>query len=279
MADWNSAISGATSGAATGAVIGGGPVGALVGGAIGGLTGLLGGGESDPNAEWEAKIRAANQQYQNSQTAALDPYKQLTDVAASKNALAAYRAELESYNPAKYETSGGGQLTYVDPTDNWQKFLDPNMDLALGNVTGNIQESAAGRGGLYAGDTQREIAKEVANASLGFGKDAMQMAASENQRQIGTQAQNWEQLLSQNQANRAGANQLATNLGTSYSATMQPLEQYTSGLSDLNKSMYSGTTGIANQGLQAGMAQQNQPTTWDQLAGLTTTLAKSGVFK
>ena len=278
MADWNAVLGNAGSGAATGAAIGG-PAGAVVGGALGGLTSLFGGEEEDPTEAWRRQVEAAGKQYVGSQTAALDPYKQLTDVAASKDALAAYRRELESYDPAAYATSGGGQLEYIDPSQNWEKFLDPAMALAMENATANVQESAAGRGGLYSGAAQNEIAKTASDTAMSYAKNAMDMAASEGQKQTNTQAQNWDQILQQNQANRAGANQLAQNLGTSYSATMAPLEAFTSGLSDINKTIYSGATGVANQGLQAGMAQQGQPNTWDQLANFAGTLNKSGVFR
>ena len=265
--NWGELASRTGSGAAAGSAFS--PYGALIGGAIGAGSYFLDGDseESDPAADWAAAVDTAGRNYTAAQQNALSPYKEMANTGAAKSALQNYRDALESYDPNKFAVTGAGQMTATNPADTWEQFLSPAMQSAIDSSTKSVQESAAGRGGLYSGATQKKIVSGASDTAMKYVGDAMDRAANQAQSEQNVAAQNWNQLLQQSQNNSGLANQQTQNLGLSYDAAMQPINAYTSGLSDINKTIYSGKTGMANTALQAQLAQSGQPGTWDQLLG------------
>lgn len=265
--NWGELTSRTGSGAAAGSAFG--PYGALIGGAIGAGSYFLGGDESetDPAATWAAAADAAGRNYSASQMNALSPYKDMANTGAAKSALQNYRDSLESYDPSKYSVSGAGQMTIANPANTWEQFLSPGMQSAIDASNKSVQESAAGRGGLYSGATQQKIVSGASDVAMKYVGDAMDRAANQAQAEQNVAAQNWNQLLQQSQNNSQLQNQKSQNLGLSYNAAMQPIDAYTSGLSDINKTIYSNRMGTANTALQSQLAQSGQPSSWDQLLG------------
>lgn len=159
-------VSNVGTGAATGASVGG-PWGAVIGGASGLVMSAF---EDDPEeqrkkaqAEYEAKMRSAGQTYQTKQGQIIQGYQGLQDPTTVKQSLESYTGTLESANPEQYKINASDyQSQNIDALGTWKDYLDPSIAYQQESARKNVEESAAGQGGLYSGAAAREIASDTA---------------------------------------------------------------------------------------------------------------------
>lgn len=269
-------------GAALGASIGG-PVGAAIGGGTGFISSFFG---DDPEEQakqaqrlYEAKVKAAGETYSTEQGQILDEYGNLytpADIAFTKMG---YQSALGNANPSQYKVNAGDYTqTYTNPLGNWSEYLDPSIKYQQESARKNIEESAAGQGGLYSGAAANEIAKNVADiASTGYNnaydkaRAAVidQNAIRSNNLTQGMQAGNYNQALDQTNI---------SNLGSAYGLNRDLMDTEMSGRSDLNKTMYNTATGMANAGLSSDLGSIGGQSGWDQFIQAGKTANDAGVF-
>lgn len=265
---WDQLLSGAASGAAAGSALG--PWGALAGGVLGGA---LGGLSTSPEeaqkramSNYQGQMANAMGQYQSSQQAALQPYSSLytpEGVSASKTA---YTSAAGAANPSQYAVDQGtGNQQYTSALDSWEKYLDPSISLQQEAARKNVEESAAGQGGLYSGAAAREIAQDTADiASQGY-QQALQNAASEETRKNQAATQNLQNQMAAGNYNVGLGQTNLSNLKDVYGTEREAMDAYTSGLSDLNKSLYSGQTAAANAALQSALGTSGGTDVWGNI--------------
>lgn len=275
-------ISNAGSGAATGASIGG-PWGALIGGAAGGLSGIFGDDPAKQRAKAMRKYKDAmdksSAEYAQNQQNILNPYGDLYTTGGVKQSLSDYTDALTGANPGQYKVNAGDYTKQnVNALSNWQHYLDPSIKYQQESARKNIEESAAGQGGLYSGSAANEIAANVANiASTGY-SDAYNKA-----RQAGMDVNDVAQqnLLNQMTTGKYNVDLGQTNignLGTAYGTQQGLMDTYSSGMSDLNKTKLSSAQSLAQTNLGAAIGETGGPSTWDSLIGGVGQAQQAGMF-
>lgn len=270
-------------GAATGGQLTGSPIGAFAGGAIGLTTSLFG---SDPNEQankvlrdWTNRVNQATTTYTNAQGQILDQYGNLytpEEVAATKTG---YTNALTSSDPSQYSVDASKYTqTYTDPLTTWKKYLDPSIEYQQESARKNIEESAAGRGGLYSGEAANEIAQSVAdNASTGY-TNAYNMGRQANQDINTINSNNFAQNMQAGNYNLGLDQTNISNLGKAYDVNQGLMDTELSGRSDLNKTAFDTATGLANTRLSAKLGGTGGATTWDQFINATKTANDAGMF-
>lgn len=265
----NTAISNTASGAATGASVGG-PWGALIGGGAGLVSSFLG---DDPEAqrkkaqaEYEAKVRQATGEYTTSQGQILDEYGNLYTPEGVKSAKEGYTSALTSADPTQYAINAGDyQSTYSNPLTSWQSYLDPSIKYQQESARKNVEESAAGQGGLYSGAAANEIASNVADiASTGYSQ------AYDKARQAGMDinnvtGENFNRGITAGNYNVNLGQTGLGNLGTAYGVERDLMDTELGGRSDLNKTIFDTNTGLAQTNLSGNIGNIGGTSTWDSL--------------
>lgn len=265
----NQVLGGAASGAAAGSPFG--AWGAGIGGAAGGLMGLM---QDDPAAERQAAIsdyqgqmKTAMDQYQGSQGQILQNYDDLWDLDTTKAAKTAYTSAASSANPEQWSIDqGSGTQTYTSAKDMAQSYLDPSIAYQQESARKNIEESAAGQGGLYSGAAAREIAADTAKIAEQGWQKAFENAASEQTRQNAATTQTQQNAMAAGNYNMGLQNQNITNLGKVYDTEQGAMDTWASGQSDLNKTLYGGQTEAAGVALQAGLGESGGSDIWGDIS-------------
>ena len=269
----NQVLGGAASGAAAGSAAG--PWGALAGGALGGAMGAF---QDDPEAArkaavsgYQTQMQTAMDQYQKSQGEVLSGYDDLWDLGTVKSAKTAYTSAASSANPEQWQVDqNAGAQTYTDAKDMAQSYLDPSIAYQQEAARKNVEESAAGQGGLYSGAAAREIAQDTADIAAKGWQQAFQNAASEQTRANDAVTQTQHNAI---QAGRYNSDLTQTNLGNMkdvYGTEREVMDLWSGGQSDLNKTQLTTQQQIANAKLQGALGESGGTDMWgtiNQVAG------------
>lgn len=265
MSKLNNTVGGAAQGVSAGAVLG--PWGAAAGGAIGGVLGFM---EEDP----EKKRRRAVNRYGNALTSAtgeytdaqgkvLQNYDDLWSQEGVSAAKTAYTDAASSANPEQWQVAqGAGAQTYTDAKGMAQSYLDPSIAYQQEAARKNVEESAAGQGGLYSGAAAREIAADTAKIAETGWQTAFQNAASEQTRANTAATQGQTNAMNAGQYN---SNLTRTNLGNMkdvYGTEREVMDLWSGGQSDLNKTQLSTQQQIANAKLQQALGSSSGQDVW-----------------
>lgn len=263
------ALSGAASGAAAGSAFG--PWGAAIGGAAGGLMGLM---QDDPEAarkaavaDYQRQMKSAMDTYTGSQGKVLQNYDDLWDINEVKGAKTAFTGAASSANPEQWSIDqNSGAQTYTNAKDRAREFLDPSIAFQQEAARKNIEESAAGQGGLYSGAAAREIAADTAKIAEQGWQKALETAASEETRQNATTTQTQANAMAAGNYNKELQNQNITNLGKVYDVEKGVMDDWASGQSDINKTIYGGETSAAQIAMQAALGESGGSDIWGDIS-------------
>ena len=280
--NWGNFISNTGSGAATGGSVAG-PWGAVAGGVLGGINALFG---DDPDEarkkaqkEYNKKMAEAGKTYAEGQGEILSGYKDLYTPEGVKSAKEGYTTALTESDPSKYAINAGDyQSTYKDPLSSWKEYLDPSIEFQQESARKNIEESAAGEGGLYGGAAAKEIATEVADiASKGYSN------AYEKARQAGLDVnditgENFNRGITSGNYNLNLDQTGIKNKGLSYGVERELMDTVSGGQSDLNKTQYDAATGMASTNLSSNLGNTGGQSTWDSLIGTIGSANDAGLF-
>lgn len=275
-------VSNVGTGAATGASVGG-PWGAVIGGAAGLVMSAF---EDDPAEQRAAAMRNyqtamnnAQNEYMTSQQQVLDPYASMYTTEGVKGSLQGYTSALEGANPEQYKVNVGDyQQQNIDALGTWKDYLDPSIEYQQESARKNIEESAAGQGGLYSGAAAREIAADTAKIAEQGYQDAYDRA---RQSGLDVNAVTQQNLLNQMQGGNYNVGLTQTNignLGTSYDTQREVMDTYSSGVADLNKTRLANQQSIAQTNLGASIGETGGSSTWDSLIGGVGQAQQSGMF-
>lgn len=264
----NQVLGGAASGAAAGAPFG--PWGAVAGGALGGALGWM---QDDPAAKrqkavsgYQGQMETAMDQYQKSQGQVLQNYGDLWDLDTTKSAKTAYTGAASSANPEQYKIAQDtGAQTYTDAKDLAQSYLDPSIAYQQEAARKNVEESAAGQGGLYSGAAAREIAADTAKIAEQGYQQAFENAAAEETRKNAAATQQQANLQSAGNYNVGLGQTNLSNLKDVYGTEREVMDLWSSGQSDLNKTLYGGQTSAANVALQAQLGESGGSDIWGDI--------------
>lgn len=276
-------ISNMGTGAATGASVGG-PWGAVIGGVAGGVASLF---EDDPAEQrraamrdYQGAINAAQDEYVTEQNKVLSGYQDLYTPEGVKSAKESYTGALTSSDPTKYAINAGDyQSTYKDPLSSWKDYLDPSIEFQQEAARKNIEESAAGRGGLYSGAATREISTEIADIARVKGYES----AYDRARQAGLDVnaitgENFARGMTAGNYNVGLEQTGIQNKGTAYGVERDLMDTVSAGQSDINKTRMATQTSMANTNLGYNIGETGGPSTWDQIIGGVGQAQQSGMF-
>lgn len=275
-------VSNVGTGAATGASVGG-PWGAVIGGAAGLIASAF---EEDPAEQrraamrdYQTAINAAQNEYVTEQNKVLGQYQGLYTPEGVKSAKEAYTGALTSANPEQYKVDAGAyQQQNIDALGTWKDYLDPSIAYQQESARKNVEESAAGQGGLYSGAAAREIAADTAKIAEQGYSDAYDRA---RQAGLDVNAVTQQNLLNQMSTGNYNVGLGQTNignLGTAYGTERDIMDTYSSGVSDLNKTRFGTQASLAQTNLGAAIGETGGPSTWDSLIGGVGQAQQSGMF-
>lgn len=269
----NQVLGGAASGAAAGSAFG--PWGAAAGGVLGGALGWM---SDDPAAEraaavsdYQGQMKTAMDQYQGSQGQVLQNYDDLWDLPTTQAAKTAYTSAASSANPEQYKIDQSmGAQTFTDASTKAQSYLDPSIAYQQESARKNIEESAAGQGGLYSGAAAREIAADTAKIAEQGYQQAFENAASEETRKNAAATQGQSNAQSAGNYNVGLTQTDIANKKDVYGTEREVMDTWSSGQSDLNKTLYGGQTEAAGVGLQAGLGKSGGNDFWGDISNAAT---------
>lgn len=265
MSKLNNTVGGAAQGASAGAVLG--PWGAAAGGALGGALGFMG---EDPEKKRRAAVRtygnaltSATGAYTDSQGKVLQNYDDLWSQEGVAVAKTAYTDAATAANPEQWQVAqGAGAQAYTDANSMARSYLDPSIKHQQESARKNVEESAAGQGGLYSGAAAREIAADTAKIAETGWQTAFQNAASEQTRANTAATQTQTNAMNAGQYN---SNLTQTNLGNMkdvYGTEREVMDLWSGGQSDLNKTQLSTQQQIANAKLQQALGSSSGQDVW-----------------
>lgn len=265
MSKLNNTVGGAAQGASAGSVFG--PWGAAAGGALGGVLGF---GQEDPaKAQRRAvgaygrDLSAATGAYTDSQGKVLQNYDDLWSQEGVAGAKTAYTDAATAANPEQWQVAqGAGAQTYTDANDMARSYLDPSIAYQQEAARKNIEESAAGQGGLYSGAAAREIAADTAKIAETGWQQAFQNAASEQTRANTAATTTQQNAISAGNYNSALTQTNLGNMKDVYGTEREVMDLWSGGQSDLNKTQLSTQQQIANAKLQQALGSSNGPDMW-----------------
>lgn len=232
------------------------------------------------NAEQESKaaydkymqeMEAAKGAYTGSVDTAMQPYRGLAEQGDYANRFQQYLDSLSGLDTDQYKVNAA-QTDAINPLDAVSSYIDPNVKYQQEAARKGIEESAAGKGGLFSGATGSKIATSQEELAAKAWNDAMAQAKSVQE------AENQRRIAQQTASQSAGTYNLGLDttksqaLGTAYETAINPLNVVTQ--TDLSKAgtVYGADTGAAGAGYQYGMQMANQPSGWEQF----TNVLKSG---
>ena len=273
MAQAANVVGGAAKGASAGAPFG--PWGAAAGGALGGALGFM---EEDPNAarrqavdDYGNALQGATKDYTTAQQGVLQNYDDLWDLGTVKSAKTGYTSAASSANPEQWQVAqGAGAQTYTDANSMARSYLDPSIAYQQASARKNIEESAAGQGGLYSGAAAREIAQETADIGAKGWQQAFENAAGEQTRANQALTQTQQNAIQAGQYNSDLTQRDLANKNDVYGVEREVMGLWSSGQSDLNKTNLSTKQQIANAQLQGALGESGGTDMWgtiNQVAG------------
>lgn len=265
----NQVLGGAAAGSAAGSAFG--PWGAAIGGVAGGILGAF---QDDPAAErqaavsgYQTQMQNAMNQYQGSQGQVLGNYGELWDLPTTQAAKTAYTSAASSANPEQYKIAQDtGAQTFTDASTKAQSYLDPSIAYQQEAARKNVEESAAGQGGLYSGAAAREIAADTAKIAEQGYQQAFENAAAEETRKNAAATQQQANLQSAGNYNVGLGQTNLSNLKDVYGTEREVMDLWSSGQSDLNKTLYGGQTSAASTALQAQLGESGGSDIWGDIA-------------
>ena len=265
MSKLNNTVGGAAQGASAGAVLG--PWGAAAGGALGGALGFM--GEDPAKAQRRAvgaygkDLRAATGAYTDAQGKVLQNYDDLWSQEGVAGAKTAYTDAATAANPEQWQVAqGAGAQTYTDANGMARSYLDPSIAYQQEAARKNVEESAAGQGGLYSGAAAREIAADTAKIAETGWQQAFQNAASEQTRANTAATTTQQNAISAGNYNSALTQTNLGNMKDVYGTEREVMDLWSGGQSDLNKTQLSTQQQIANAKLQQALGSSNGPDMW-----------------
>lgn len=270
MAKAGNVISGAGQGAAAGSAFG--PWGALIGGAAGGLMGAF---QDDPNAArndainaYNAAAKGATQNYAANQENLLGNYSSLWNLGDIQQAQQKYQDALNNTKASDYSVDASvGQQSAVDPLSTWKQYLDPSIAYQQEAARKNVEESAAGQGGLYSGAAAREIAANTADIASTGATNAMNMA---RQNALDNNAVAQTNLNNQINAGNYNVGLQDTDINRLFSAYgigKDAMDTDIAGRSELNKTKLDSTLNAANLQLQSKLGTSQDEDLWGSILG------------
>ena len=228
------------------------------------------------NAEQEAQaaydkymqeMQAAKGAYTGSVDTAMQPYRGLAEQGDYANRFQQYLDSLSGLDTEQYKVQAA-QTSEINPLDAVSSYIDPSVKYQQEAARKGIEESAAGKGGLFSGAAGSKIATSQEELAAKAWNDAMAQAKSVQE------AENQRRLAQQTAEQSAGTYNLGLDttksqaLGTAYETAINPLNVVTQ--TDLSKAgtVYGADTGAAGAGYQYGMQMANQPSGWEQFTGV-----------
>ena len=278
MGKLNNVVGGAAKGASAGSVAG--PWGAVAGGALGGFLGF---GQDDPAEQREAavgqygqEVGKATDDYTEGQGKILQGYDGLWSQEGVSAAKDNYTDALNNANPGQYKVDrGAGAQTYTDAKDMAQSYLDPSIAYQQESARKNVEESAAGQGGLYSGAAAREIAQETADIGAKGWQQAFQNAASEQTRANDAVTHTQQNAITAGNYNN-GLDQDGINLKKdAYGVEREVMDLWGQGQSDLNRTQYDSAKDLAKMRLQQRLGDSGGDDVWgtvNEVAGAAKTI-------
>ena len=278
MGKLNNVVGGAAKGASAGSVAG--PWGAAAGGALGGILGF---GQADPAKKRRAAVGKYGQEvneatgaYTDSQGKVLQGYDDLWSQEGVSDAKTAYTDALNGANPGQYKVDqGAGAQTYTDAKDMASSYLDPSIAYQQESARKNVEESAAGQGGLYSGAAAREIAQETADIGAKGWQQAFQNAASEQTRANSAATTTQQNAIQAGNYNSGLDQQGVANKGDAYGVEREVMDLWGQGQSDLNRTQYDTAKDIANVKLKQRLGDSGGDDIWgtvNEAAGAAKTI-------
>lgn len=275
-------ISNMGTGAATGASVGG-PWGAVIGGAGGLIASVF---EDDPAEQrraamrdYQSAINAAQDEYVTEQNKVLSGYQDLYTPEGVKSAKESYTGALTSSDPTKYAIDAGDyQSTYKDPLSSWKDYLDPSIAYQQEAARKNVEESAAGQGGLYSGAAAREIASDTAKIAEQGYSDAYDRARQAGLDINAITGENFSRGITAGNYNLNLDQTDIANKGTAYGVERELMDTVSAGQSDINKTRMATQTSMANTNLGYNLGETGGPSTWDQIIGGVGQAQQAGMF-
>ena len=273
MAQAANVVGGAAKGASAGAPFG--PWGAAAGGVLGGALGFM---EEDPSVArrqavdaYGNAIQGATDEYTDAQGKVLQNYDDLWSQEGVSAAKTGYTSAASSANPEQWQVSqGAGAQTYTDAKDMAQSYLDPSIAYQQESARKNIEESAAGQGGLYSGAAAREIAADTAKIAETGWQQAFENAAGEQTRQNTATTQTQQNAIQAGQYNSDLTQRDLANKKDVYGVEREVMDLWSGGQSDLNRTQMSTKQQIAEAELQGALGESGGTDMWgtiNQVAG------------
>ena len=273
MAQAANVIGGAAKGASAGAAFG--PYGAAAGGILGAGLGMF---EDDPNAARRRAVNAygnaltsATGEYTDDQGKVLQNYDDLWSQEGVSAAKTGYTSAASSANPEQWQVAqGAGAQTYTDAKDMAQSYLDPSIAYQQEAARKNVEESAAGQGGLYSGAAAREIAADTAKIAETDWQQAFENSAGEQTRANTAATQTQTNAMNAGNYNSALTQTNLGNLEDVYGTEREVMDLWSGGQSDLNKTNLSTQQQIAHANLQGALGESGGTDIWgtiNQVAG------------
>lgn len=265
MSKLNNTVGGAAQGASAGSVLG--PWGAAAGGALGGVLGFMG---EDPEKKRRRAVNkygdaltSATGEYTDAQGQVLQGYDDLWSQEGVAGAKTAYTDAATAANPEQWQVDqGAGAQTYTDANDMARSYLDPSIAYQQEAARKNVEESAAGQGGLYSGAAAREIAADTAKIAETGWQQAFQNAASEQTRANTAATTTQQNAISAGNYNSALTQTNLGNMKDVYGTEREVMDLWSGGQSDLNKTNLSTQQQIADAKLQQALGSSNGQDVW-----------------
>lgn len=278
MGKLNNVVGGAAKGASAGSVAG--PWGAAAGGVLGGFLGF---GQDDPAKQRAAAVGQYGQEvnkatgaYTDSQGKILQGYDDLWSQEGVSGAKTAYTDALNGANPGQYKVDqGAGAQTYTDANDMASSYLDPSIKYQQESARKNVEESAAGQGGLYSGAAAREIAQETADIGAKGWQQAFQNAAYEQNRANSATTQTQQNAIQAGNYNSGLDQQGVDNMKAAYGTEREVMDLWGQGQSDLNRTQYDSAKDLARVKLQQQLGDSGGDDIWgtvNEVAGAAKTI-------
>lgn len=229
------------------------------------FTGNKEGEARDAYNKYMKEMGAAKTGYTGTIDTAMDPYADLAEQGDYAGRYQQYLDSLSGLDTEQYKVTGA-QTQAINPLDAVSSYIDPNVKYQQEAARKGIEESAAGKGGLFSGAAGNKIATSQEQLAAQSWNDAMKQAQgvqeSENQRR----------LAQQNAEQSAGNFNLGLDttkmgaLGTAYETSINPLNTVTQANLTKAGTVFGADTGAAGANYQAGMQKAMQPSGWETFA-------------
>lgn len=202
--------------------------------------------------------RAIMGEYQGAVSGALSPYESLSSVGQAQGAQSALLQALQGSNPMQYSVDPRAYAQSAPDVSAGavRSFLDPAMDYEMQQAQGAIEESAAGRGGLFSGAAGRELQQARQGLARTGWSNAFDRARTAGLDANAARQGTFGQLLGAGQFNSGLMAQRLGNLGSAYNTTMAPINMLAQNRMDMANTMLGAQTGLNQQQMQGQYADR-----------------------